>query len=256
MRISRVLLAATDNPLYWQFWNPISRIYKQNFGINPTLVWLGKESDIERLQLSEEWGNIIVQAPHPKFHIGWQSAWAIFWFMKKYQDDVFCTMGIDQVPLSHMLLREVPHDFYFTLADDAYLTSTWEKEGGTSPTSFHIVKGSTACKVYGFEDDFHSEIYKVANSGIIPYYNPLDGWGLDESYSSQKLREYRANGGQVYSASSFKLICDHRIECCRDNETPYDEEKLKSGWYGDAHLCRPYSRHRPYIDKLLSLIPK
>lgn len=261
MKITRVLLAATDNPLYWQFWNPVSRIYKENFGIQPTLIWLGKESDVERLGLSEEWGNILVQPPHPKYDIGWQAAWSIFWFMIKYPDDVFCTMGIDQVPLSKILIHDsvsfIPDSSYLMLASDAYKPSYWKTDGGTSPTSFHVVKGSLANQVYGFDMDFHAEIYKLANSGIDPYYDKGESkWGLDESYASHKLRKFNYCGGSVISSDMFSTICERRIECCRDNETPYDEDKLKSGWYGDAHFCRPYSRHKAYIDRILSLIPK
>ena len=261
MKVTRVILAATDNPLYWQFWNPISRIYKENFGIQPTLIYLGKESDVERLGLSEEFGNIIVQAPHPNFHIGWQATWAIFWFMIKYPDDTFCTMGIDQVPLSKLLISDAvafaPEDSYLMLASDAYKPSHWKNDGGTSPTSFHFVNGSLASQIYGFEMDFYSEICKLANSNIIPYYDKGESkWGLDESYSSHKLRKFKFCGGNVISSDMFSTICDRRIECCRDTEVHYDEDKLKQGWYGDAHFCRPFSDHKSYIEKILNLIPK
>lgn len=261
MKVTRVLLAATDNPIYWQFWNPISKIYKENFGIHPTLIYLGNGSDVERHGLSEEFGNIIVQTPHPKHHIGWQAAWSIFWFMSKYPDDTFCTMGIDQVPLSKFLFVDVPtfapNDSYLMLASDAYAPSHWLNDGGTSPTSFHIVKGETAQMVYGFDKNFFSELDKIASSGIDPYYDAgVTKWGLDESYSSHKLRRYRFCGGSVISSDMFKTICERRIECCRDKEAQYDEKLLASGWYGDAHFCRPYLNHKDYIDKILSLIPK
>lgn len=260
MKITRVLLAANDNPIYYQFWNPLSKIYDDKFNIDPTLILMGEPEDVERLGLSREHGDIIVQQPHPEHHLGWQSAWSIFWFMKMYPDDVFCTLGIDQLPLSSLLISDVPasysDDTYLMLVDDGYLPSHWSDEEGTSPTSFHIMKGSIANKVYGFEENFHDEIDKIANSGIKPFYEGENKWGLDESYASHKLREYRNKGGNIVSASIFKQICEKRIECCRTNEIPYDENKLKDGWYGDAHFCRPYSKHKEYIDKMLSMITK
>lgn len=261
MKVTRVLLAATDNPIYYQFWNPVSRVYAEKFGIKPTLIWIGKAEDIDRLELRSDHGNIIVQEPDPRFDIGWQSAWSIFYFMKLYPDDVFCTMGIDQVPLSPILIRDIPNnvsdDAYLMLADDAYMPSHWIKQGGTSPTSFHIVKGSIACKVYGFEETFKSEIEKIESSGIRAYYHEGGAnWGLDESYSSHKLREYAKKIGNVISKNIFSTICARRIECCRTQETPYDMNLLTQNWYGDAHLCRPFSDHKNYIETLFDNIPK
>lgn len=259
MKITRVLLSANDNPIYHEFWNPISQIYCKKFGIKPTLIWFGVDEDIKRLGLSSEYGEIIVQSPIPRHHIGWQTAWALFWYMQFYPDDIFCTMGIDQVPLSGMLFQEVPDEFdddtYLMLVDDGYFPSIWDHPGGTSPTSYHIVKGSIAQKVYGFEDTFGLELDKVVGSGVVPYYDLNTKWGLDESYSSQKLREYRNNGGKIRGLSMFKFICENRIECCREKETPYDHARLSLGGYGDAHLCRPFSKHKEYIETMLNLIP-
>lgn len=260
MKITRVLLAANDNPIYYQFWNPISRIYSEKFGIKPTLLWFGVGEDLDRLGLSKKFGDIIVQTPIPTEHIGWQSAWAIFWFMSLYPDDVFCTMGIDQVPLSPLLFKDIPAPFsddtYLMLADDAYDPSHWMKDFGTSPTAFHICRGSTANKVYQFKPSFSEEIERVVGSGVIPYYDhgPTK-WGLDESYSSHKLRLYRDSGGDIKNLSLFKMICERRIECARANEAVYDSKLLKEGWYGDAHLCRPISDHKDYIENLLNQIP-
>lgn len=260
MKVTRVILAATDNPLYYQFWNPLSKIYLKQFGIKPTLIWLGKKEDIQRLELNDFYGEILVQEPHPKYPIGWQSAWAIFYFTRLYPEDTFCTMGIDQIPLGPWLIRDIPStipdDRYLMLVDDGYAPSHWVQEGGTSPTSFHFMTSAIASEVFKFEFSFHEEIEKIMNSGIKPYY--AEGgiyWGLDESYASHKLREYVARGGKVKNKSMFKEICDRRIECCRINEAPYDENTLKGGWYGDAHLCRPFSDHKLYIEKMLDLIP-
>lgn len=259
MKVTRVILVANDDPKYYQFWNPISKIYKLNFGISPILILFGNNADIYRLKLCDHYGQIIVQEPMSKHHIGWQSTWAMFWFMKIYPDDIFVTMGIDQVPLSNLLIKDLPREYsddtYLMLADDGYAPQHWSLPSGTSPSSFHIVKGSVADEVYGFEPTFEAELDKVANAGIVPYYDKDNKWGLDESYSSHKLRQYWDGGGRVVSGNLFNVICERRIECCRLNEAPYDENKLKMGWYGDAHFCRPVSEHQVYIDKLLSLIP-
>lgn len=259
MKVTRVLLAANDNPIYYQFWNPLSQVYAEKFKIEPTLILMGEPEDIERLGLSQQFGEIIVQQPHPGHHLGWQSAWAIFWFMKMFPEDVFCTMGIDQIPLSPMLISDVPANYsnetYLMLVDDGYLPSHWEDEEGTSPTSYHIMKGSIANDVYRFEESFHDEIDKIADAGIKPYYDGVNKWGLDESYSSHKLRQYRELGGKIISSRFFKQVCEKRIECCRTNEPVYDLSFLRDGLYGDAHFCRPFNDHKDYIEQILKNIP-
>lgn len=49
---------------------------------------------------------------------------------------------------------------------------------------------------------------------------------------------------------------ERRIECQRTIETKYNDELIKNGYYSESHLCRPYTNHVDYIDRMLSLIPK
>lgn len=158
-----------------------------------------------------------------------------------------------------MLISDVPANYsnetYLMLVDDGYLPSHWEDEEGTSPTSYHIMKGSIANDVYRFEESFHDEIDKIADAGIKPYYDGVNKWGLDESYSSHKLRQYREAGGKIISSRLFKQVCEKRIECCRTNEPVYDLSFLRDGLYGDAHFCRPFNDHKDYIEQILKNIP-
>lgn len=268
MKINRVILASNENINYYPFWNPISKVYKENFGIIPTLIWFGSDSDIQRLGLNDEYGDIIVQNPHENFKTGWQTTWSLFYYTKFFPEDIITIMGIDQVPLSNMFLGEMikncGDDEYVMLIDDAYSPIYWENSNGTSPSAYHIAKGKTFNKVYQFEESFHKEVEKVYNDPIERDFNSNcafwqsgeEKWGLDESYSSKKLREYKRNGGNITPLSKFKLLADRRIECYRHQETIYNDDLLKSGYYSESHLCRPYTDHVKYIDRMISLIPK
>jgi hypothetical protein len=48
---------------------------------------------------------------------------------------------------------------------------------------------------------------------------------------------------------------ERRIDCMRNLEVPYDIQKLQDGWYSQAHLCRPFERHKNYIINLFENIP-
>ena len=268
MKIDRVILASNENINYYPFWNPLSKVYKENFNIHPTLIWFGEESDIDRLGLSKEYGDIVIQEPNSKYRIGWQTTWALFYHTKFYPDDTITIMGIDQVPLSDMFLGKMIEDSkddeYVMLIDDAYKPIYWENFNGTSPSAYHIAKGSVFNEVYKFEDDFISEVEKIYNTPVERDYDPKDAfwasgedkWGMDESYTSKKLREYKNKGGNIKAHSKFRLLSDRRIECYRTVETQYDDELLKSGHYSESHLCRPYTNHVEYINRMISLIHK
>lgn len=268
MKIDRVILSSNDNINYYPFWNPISKVYKENFNITPTLIWIGEESDIERLGLSREYGEIIVQKEHPSYRVGWQTTWALFYFTKFFPEETLVIMGIDQLPLSDMFLRKMIEDCdgddYVMLIDDAYRPIYWEDANGTSPSAYHIAKGKTFEKVYGFEDDFFKEAEKIYHTPVERDYNPSDAywasgedkWGIDESYASKMLRSYRKSGGSISALGQFQLLQKRRIECYRVVETPYDDYMLSSGQYSESHLCRPYTNHVEYINRMASLIPK
>ncbi len=268
MKIDRVILSSNDNINYYPFWNILSKVYKENFNITPTLIWFGVEDDIERLNLSREYGDIIVTEHNTNYKIGWQTTWGLFYFTKFFPDEVILIMGIDQLPLSDMFLvkmiEDISDDNYVMLIDDAYTPIYWKNPNGTSPSAYHIAKGNKFIEIYNFENDFINEIDKVYNTKVERDFDSRDAfwqsgeekWGIDESYSSKKLREYFYSGGIVNALSKFELLSNRRIECYRNIETVYSDEKLINGEYSESHLCRPYTEHVDYINRMASLIPK
>ena len=257
MKINRVILSSNANPTYADFWNPLSKVYSEKFGISPTLVWMGTEEEAKEFNISDEYGEVIYQPFHPDFHIPWQTTWALFWATQFYPEDVCIIMGIDQVPLSNRFFNKVhplSDDDYAMLIADAYRPHFWDLEGSASPSSYHVAKGSTFDKVHQFEGDWLKEAEKVHASGVKGFWEDTEGrWGIDETYSCKKLRA--DHGVTIHSFNGFGELVEHRIECERHKETPYDVDRLRSGWYSESHLCRPFGNHVEYITKLFNDIP-
>jgi len=256
MKIDRVILSSNNNPLYYHFWKPLSKVYVEKFGIVPTLIWLGTEAELIELGLQDDYyGEIIIAKANDKYPIPFQTTWALFYHTLFYPNDVCLTIGIDQVPLSRMffdMVKDFPDTDYSMLIADAYMPNHWTINGSASPTAYHIAKGSTFNDVYMFEDTFEQEIEKICNAGVKAFWEDTAGrWGLDETYSSMKLREYK---GQINSLNNFGLLCERRIECERHKETPFDIDRLKAGWYSESHLCRPFTNHTEYITKMFNSI--
>lgn len=262
MKINRVILVCDANPMYADFWNPISKVYREKFGWEPTLIYLGKdvgEFNECKFDMPKEGATVFV--PHPDYSIPLQATLAMSYATKYYPDDTILIQGIDEVmlgPLFPNMVDKYEDYTYVQLIDDAYGEHHWSKPGGTSPSGLHVAKGSTFKKVYDFPNTFHEYVERVYNSGIPAFWDAPDRdgkWGLDESYTSHKLREFRDKGGKVASEGQFRLLCERRIECERWKEPEYDMDKLKAGWYSQSHLCRPYADHKAWLDKLFNDIP-
>lgn len=260
MKVERVILSSDNNPLYYDFWNNISKIYKQNFNIEPTLVFFGTKEESKKANLSTEYGNIIFEQKVPEVS-SWQYTWALFYYTKYFQYDVCAVMGIDQIPLGTYFLRdvikEVPDHNYVMLIDDQYTlekksAKKWD-QGGYSPSAYHIAKGKTFLEIFEFEDSFESEIKKINSLNIKTMWG--DKWGMDEAYSCKRLMEF-SDRNRISDLSLSKDFLNRRIDCHRQFEVPYDVNMLQNNFFIECHSCRPYHEHKQYLDKMFNDIKK
>jgi len=259
MKVDRVILSTTNNPLYYDFWNPLSKVFKEKFGISPTLVWLGTEDEYKASPLNDTYGDVYILEPNPNYGLAMQSTWALYWMTQHFPDDVCFIQGIDEVPLSMMFLgdkiAEYSNDDYVMLIADAYLPHHWTKDQSASPSGQHVAKGSTFDKIYKFEDNFKDEIDKVCGAGVRAFWEDTAGrWGLDETYFSLRLREYE-DESIIKSLDNFGLMVQRRIECERYKQPEYNIDLLNQGWYSQGHLCRPFANHVEWLTKLYNDIP-
>lgn len=259
MRVNRVILVSNDNPMYFQFWNKLSYTYKIKFGINPTLIYFGQKDDLTKLNLLEDYGEIIVY-DNLKNIEPWQYTWALFYFTKRYLNDVCVIMGIDQIPLGTFFLKDcVEHidDYnYVMLIDNQYKLENkhpkkWD-ENGFSPSAYHIAKGSTFLDIYKFEETFEDELKKISEHNLPTMWG--NRWGMDEAYSSHILMNYE-DRKRIYDLSKTYDFLNRRIDCYRNIEVPYDINLMNQNFYIECHSVRPYSNHTKYLDKLFSDIP-
>lgn len=254
MKINRVILSSNFNPTYYHFWNPLAKVYKEKFGLTPTLIWIGTKKELVEAGIDTSLGDVKIVKSNKDYPIPFQTTWALFWATQFYKEDTCLIIGIDQLPLSNMFMNmvaELNTSDYAMLIADAYKPHYWTSTA--SPSSYHIAKGSTFNNVYNFERSFSKEIKKVVDSGVKAFWEDTDGrWGIDETYSCAKLREGKVN---VVAFDNFSLLCERRVECERHKETPYNKELMKQGWYSESHLCRPYTNHIDYINEMINNIP-
>lgn len=267
MKIDKVILATDSNPTYFQFWNPMSKVWKTKFNIDPVLIVIG---DNNNLNLSEEYGSIILQKPVNNIPTAWTTTWSLFYFTKFFQDETCLIMGIDQLPMSKDFfvdkIKDINEDSYVMYISDAYGDKDeWKKETndktrGRFPTAYHLAKGKIFNEIYQFEKTFEDEILKLNTTENLDYtnYNNFVKWGIDESYASLKLRSYYKNNkdNKIVTLNLFSELTRRRISRV-DLSNVYQEDtknKINNGFFVEAHLPRPLNENIQLFNYLVENI--
>jgi hypothetical protein len=270
MKIDKVILATDSNPTYIEFWNPISKVWKTKFNIDPILIFIGSENEFKSSNLSEEYGKIIKQEPVLNIPTGWVSTWSLYYYTQFFSDDTIIIMGIDQLPLSKDFLinriKDINEDAYVMFIADAYDgPDIWKKTPpnkmvGRFPTAYHIAKGKKFKEIYQFETTFAQEILKIDNHPNLHYtqHGNLTKWGIDESYASHKLREYyqKTYNNNIVSLNLINELASRRIDRADlSNVFNLDiKEKINNGYFIESHLPRPLNKNLDLFNYLVDNI--
>ena len=278
MKIDIVTFSCDSTPIYYEFWNPISKFWKTKFGIHPVLLYCGNKN----IELSEEYGTVH-RVPSVEGVADYHSAtWGRFWITKKYSDSVCLTGDIDMIPLSRKFfidgVSKYSEDSYVHLNSGWYYgnnTDSWKTQFNIIPAYYHLATGKIFNRVYKFEENFADEMRKfesvdyseknkgAAGSGYAPIRDVAQHlqhaskekggkWGQDEFYSTDLLRQYYAKGEKVITDSRI----EHSQRIDRSNWQYYPQAVFQDVHYVDSHLLRPYAgQAQPHIDFLMHLVP-
>jgi len=247
--IDRVILVLNDNPTYLDFWEYSSRIWRNNFGVNPTLFFVGEPPTRPTEQFGEvhvlpEVNEVIANRARD-----WSVTWALFWGASQFKNDICITHGIDQAPLSDRFFKSIEkYDFnkdYVIGLADAYNNPDWYV------SSHHVATGSTFKKALSIKDEWEEEVKSVFSfrNNYGHMYNTGDFWGLDELHSSFLLKGFP----DLKLHNGFKDLRSRRID--RAYAPHFDKNLLKEGYYSEIHAHRPYSQYKDFLDEISNLCP-
>ena len=274
MKIDIVTFSSDSSKVYYEFWDPMSKLFKTKFNIHPVLLFCGGND----ISLSEEYGDVHRVDPVDGVADYHSATWGRFWITSKYQNKVCMIGDIDMIPLSQQFfiddVKKYDENDYVHLNAGWYYdgnTEAWKKQYNILSAYYHMAKGKTFNDVYKFEENFSDEMKKFekpdytgrekGNAGPPGYaYHPeshlryasVDNggkWGQDEFYSTELLREYYKNGGKVITES--KIEKNQRIDRSNWN---YVSDLVKSGFYIDSHSLRPYGKHKERVNFLIENI--
>lgn len=240
MKIDFAIMSSDDNPVYLDFWQPVSKVWREKFNITPILLYFGNGNP------SEEHGVVIRMGTNFE-NIPLASCWARYWFTSTLHDKVSIISDIDMIPMSEWYFKHqiehYPEDSYIHLNPciDTYTRL---------PSCYHVARGDVFKKVLGLHDTFEESYSDLLNSYFDNSTCYLKGgndkWCYDEYYATDKI--LKGNYEKLFLIPRSGGQSGHRIDRTDWN---YDERLFNAGYYYDSHSLRPYKEHKHLIDKLL-----
>jgi hypothetical protein len=254
--IDRVIFCLNSNENYIDFWNYISKIYKNKFDVQPTLFFSGTNEEFLELitsrRLSTEYGEIINLPRIPSItydsNLDWTCTWGLFYGASLFPDDVCMLSGIDQIPLSGMFFEEIKkidaRKNYIIGFADAYDNLKNAYGDTVYPSSHHVGLGKYFKTIYNIKEKWADELQQVTqHKKICTQHNC---WGLDELYSSHMIKHYMDTNKEhnIYFLNNFlKNWANKRIDRVHGSIV-LDESVLagiKNGKYSEYHSTRPFN---------------
>lgn len=240
MKIDYAIMSSDDNPLYLDFWLPISKVWKEKFNITPVLLYFGNGKP------SEEYGVVHYMGTNYN-NIPLASCWARYWLPSQLFNATCIITDIDMIPLSTWYFKnQIEH-----YTDDYYLHLNPCIETYTRlPSCYHVAKGSVFKEVLELPDSFQESYDLLLNS----YFDNStcyikggnDKWCYDEYFATDKILKSKYEKIMLIKRSGGQS--GHRIDRTDWN---YDERLFNAGYFYDSHSLRPYSEFKHKIDKLL-----
>ncbi len=239
MKIDRVLMSCDDNPLYYDFWEPVSKVWTEKIGITPVLLYFGTNSP------SQKYGEVVhmdVDSKHPSYL---RTLWSRYWYPSTKPEQVFCISDIDMIPLNKdyftTIIDPIPDSTYVHLVDHLPL-----------PSCYHVAKGKLFAKALELPTSFEESLDVLSAAGVGTGHPEFEfaQWGSDEAYATNMIiskHRSRKIDLKVVNRKPYQGRLD------RSNWN-YDPNDVCMGRYLDCHSIRPYADHKEEIEKLIGCI--
>lgn len=242
MKIDYVIIGCDINPLYLDFWEPISKVWKTIFNITPVLGLIcDEDSDL----VEDKYGLVKKYKSIDNITTGLQSQIIRFELINELKGNLIIS-DIDMIPLSkdYFINSIIPFS-----EDKIYVLSSDNAECLRN-------KEYPMCYIIGNNENLKDMLN--LNKTWVEFAKKLNalklGWTTDQNYLFEKINEFKSkneNKVVLLNRGWNAGIASKRIDRIAWS---YDENKVKDGYYIDSHLLRPYNDNKIEINKLINLI--
>jgi hypothetical protein len=272
MKIDRVILVLNNNPSYTHFWKVVSKVWKDNFNITPTLIFNGTQSEFDGNNFGIPPEDYIIVNKVPEVsepNPDWSVTWSFFWGASQFPNDTCLLAGIDQIPLGDFFFKKISEfsdDKFIIGFSDAYKNYTKDTLGYFNtvtnvlyPSSHLVGKGKKFKEIFEINDKWEDEVLKVFNSQdryhLQNNFYTVKLWGLDECYASEKISVHKNQEDFIHLDIFWDYWVKNRIDFCGKINSNFDINLLKEGHYSEL-TTKNYQAHRSKIENIINNLPK
>jgi len=249
MKIDKAIVSSDDNRFYLDFWEPVSRVWKEKFNITPVLLYVS-DSDFEP---STKYGEVVRYRPQKGCPIYLQTLWVRYYHPIREPDTVWAISDIDMFPVS----REYFVDRIKNIEDDKYVhLDPSIEEYKKFPSCYHIAKGRTFEEILDLPDEWDQSLWLVdsSNLGSDPGAHLVGkkDWFADERFATNKIvQKMNLGDKRIVLIQREGGRCGHRLDRINFFYDATREAALKSGYYYDFHSPRPYLENKSVVDRVV-----
>jgi hypothetical protein len=252
MKIKYAIHSSDSNSFYIDFWPLVSKVWKLKFNIEPILIYIDENKNLE---IDETYGRVIridVVKNIPNYL---QNLWVRYWYPMNFPNEVSIISDIDMFPISKKYfidnLKEIEDHKYLHINP---LSNTLPHPP-TLPSCYHVAMGYKFKEVLKLDEKWEDSIHKLyelnLGSDHSMYGENLigkDQWYADERYATHLINDYDKKE-DIVLLSRENGVSANRIDRSYWSYDINDFEK-----YIDSHSIRPYSKYKSNIDFLVEKI--
>jgi hypothetical protein len=245
LTVERVILSTNDNANYKEFWPDVAVWWRKLIGIQKiTLAVIGNEIKLEKIDQDTD----ILYFPEIQGVPTGRHAQLIRLLLPALYPDEGCIISdIDMMPISKFFLKELAE----YLPDNEFIVYRRYGDYYRNNKIDRTYERYPMCYVAGKGNVFR-EIFRVTNKADIE--RKIASWRSIRSEWLDEILLYKA----VQQWKHFNAQCtcgDIEIyERSINRELKFGLDLLKSGYYIDCNLPRPYSVYKKNIQQLFELI--
>jgi len=241
MKIDKVILSTNDNPMYYPFWNIVSKYWSKVIDIEPVLFYVGDLSP-KVLGLKEEYGKIIHYNTKDKAKSVETSnlSQIIRHFGATCFPEETCIISdIDMLPLSKDYYVNQKEVINFKENSICFYSGDWGNRK-RFPMCYIAAKGCVFEEIIKSKyEDFEKESVKWMSEGY--------GWHTDEIVFSKLWNESRFTENSLFLNRGWTHgQANNRID--RDSIYKFDTNQISK--YIDFHMMRPIMKNKEVLLKI------
>ena len=285
MKITKAIFGVDDS-YFLEFWPIQAKICKELLGIEPVLFYIcdedsdfyhdgnGMVKKIKKVRNNQN-GNIV--------NTGLLACIVRMYGTKYFPDEVCLTCDLDMLMINKDYfvnqIEKYNDNSLVIYSSDAYDLNRPESVElfNNQPFPFtqemynypyNAAKGKVFNQILNTDCTFEEFVNRHAN--YKPGYNFM--WMIDEFYFADCVnnKNHNVEVHKLKRGYTSPWIADRRIDRgnfpvqlewegeieFQNKYGVYDEQKLRDGYYIDANCCRPYSKYKDEIDKLVNIVLK